>query len=35
MFLPTGWLIAVLPPTEESTCESSVVDTWMKGMPRW
>ena len=27
MFLPSGWLIAVLPPTDESTCASSVVGT--------
>ncbi len=30
-----GWLIAVFPPTDESTWESSVVGIWMKGMPRW
>ena len=35
MFLPSGWLIAVFPPTEESTWASSVVGTWMWGMPRW
>jgi hypothetical protein len=35
MFLPRGWLIPVLPPTEESTCDSSVVGIWMKGTPRW
>src|SRR5256885_3835095 len=27
MFLPSGWLMAVLPPTDESTCDSSVVGT--------
>ena len=26
-FLPPGWLTPVLPPTEESTCASSVVGT--------
>ncbi len=35
MFLPSGWLTPVLPPTDESTCASSVVGTWTKGMPRW
>ena len=31
MFLPSAWLIAVLPPTEESTCASSVVGTCTNG----
>ena len=31
MFLPRAWLIAVLPPTEESTCASSVVGTCRNG----
>src|SRR3990172_8207762 len=35
MFLPRGWLIAVLPPTEESTCARRVVCTWMNGIPRF
>ena len=35
MFLPSGWLTPVLPPTDESTCASSVVGTCTKGMPRW
>ncbi len=35
MFLPSGWLMPVLPPTDESTWASSVVGTWMKSMPRW
>jgi hypothetical protein len=35
MFLPSGWLTPVLPPTDESTWESRVVGTWMKSMPRW
>ena len=35
MFLPSGWLMPVLPPTEESTCASSVVGTCTNGMPRW
>ncbi len=34
MFLPAGWLMAVLPPTDESTCASSVVGTCTKGTPR-
>ena len=34
MFLPSGWLMPVLPPTDESTCDSSVVGTWMNGTPR-
>ena len=34
MFLPSGWLMAVLPPTDESTCASSVVGTCTKGTPR-
>jgi hypothetical protein len=33
MFLPSGWLIAVFPPTEESTCASSVVGTCRCAMP--
>ena len=35
MFLPRGWLTPVLPPTEESTCASSVVGTCTKSTPRW
>ena len=34
MFLPSGWLIAVLPPTDESTCASSVVGNCTCGTPR-
>ena len=34
-FLPPGWLTPVLPPTEESTCASSVVGTCRKPTPRW
>ena len=34
MFLPSGWLMAVLPPTDESTCDKSVVGTCTKGTPR-
>src|SRR5688572_6495897 len=33
-FLPAALLIAVLPPTLESTCASSVVGSWMKPQPR-
>ncbi len=33
-FLPAAALIAVLPPTELSTCASSVVGTWTKRQPR-
>ncbi len=32
--LAAGWLMAVLPPTEESTCASSVVGTCTNGTPR-
>src|SRR5216683_1302329 len=35
MFLPWTWLMAVLPPTEESTCARSVVGTCSKATPRW
>ena len=35
MFFARGWLTAVLPPTEESTCASSVVGTCTKSTPRW
>ena len=34
MFLPSGWLMAVLPPTDESTWASKVVGTCTKGTPR-
>ena len=34
MFLPRGWFTAVLPPTDESTCDNRVVGTWMKRTPR-
>ena len=33
--MPNGWLIAVLPPTEESTWDNSVVGTWINLIPRW
>ena len=35
MFLPPGWFTPVLPPTEASTCASSVVGTCTKATPRW
>jgi len=34
IFLPSGWLIPVLPPTEESTWANKVVGTWINRMPR-
>ncbi len=34
-FLPRGWLIPTLPPTELSTIASSVVGTMSKGRPRF
>ena len=33
-FLPCRELIPVFPPTDESTCASNVVGTWMKSRPR-
>src|SRR6201996_9532759 len=33
-FLPCAILMPVLPPTELSTWDSSVVGIWMKGTPR-
>jgi len=35
MFFASGWLTAVLPPTDESTIAMRVVGICTKSTPRW